>query len=167
MFSQSPVAIILINTTGPNAAGPSGTVPHSAENQVTYIARVLRKVSSEGIRTIAPSKAAADDFIEYCDAFFPRTVLSENCKSWANGGIPGGRIHGLWPGSAAHVNFVRRSPRWEDWEFSLLTKTGNRFAYFGNGWTTKELDAESDLTPYLKRADRIDLKELHENWWEL
>jgi cation diffusion facilitator CzcD-associated flavoprotein CzcO len=33
---------------GPNASGHSGTLPHSVENQVTYIARVLRKVSGEG-----------------------------------------------------------------------------------------------------------------------
>lgn len=70
---------------GPNAAGPSGTLPHSVENQVTYIARVLRKVSSQGIETIVPSKAAADDFLEFCDTFFPKTVLTEQCSSWANG----------------------------------------------------------------------------------
>lgn len=70
---------------GPNAAGASGTLPHSVENQVTYLARILRKVSTEGIKSIVPSKAAADDFVEYCDTFFPKTVLSENCSSWSNG----------------------------------------------------------------------------------
>jgi cation diffusion facilitator CzcD-associated flavoprotein CzcO len=70
---------------GPNAAGHSGTLPHSVENQVTYIARLLRKVSGEGISTIVPKKEAADDFVEYCDTFFPRTVLTEECSSWSNG----------------------------------------------------------------------------------
>jgi cation diffusion facilitator CzcD-associated flavoprotein CzcO len=70
---------------GPNAAGASGTLPHSVENQVTYIAKLLRKISSQGIKTIVPKKEAADDFVEYCDAFFPTTVLSENCSSWSNG----------------------------------------------------------------------------------
>jgi cation diffusion facilitator CzcD-associated flavoprotein CzcO len=70
---------------GPNASGHSGTLPHSAENQITYIARVSRKISKEGIKTIAPSKAAADDFVEYCDTFFPKTVLSDGCSSWSNG----------------------------------------------------------------------------------
>jgi hypothetical protein len=32
-----------------------------------------------------PSKEAADDFVEYSDAFFPKTVLSEGCSSWTNG----------------------------------------------------------------------------------
>jgi cation diffusion facilitator CzcD-associated flavoprotein CzcO len=73
---------------GPNASGASGTLPHSVENQVTYIARLLRKVSSQGIQTIVPTKAAADDFVEYCDTFFPRTVLTEDCSSWSNGLFP-------------------------------------------------------------------------------
>ncbi|OBT49079.1 hypothetical protein VE00_00175 [Pseudogymnoascus sp. WSF 3629] len=154
---------------GPNAAGHSGTLPHSVETQVTYIARVLRKVNSEGIRTIVPSKAAADDFVEFSDAFFPKTVLSEGCSSWTNGGRPGGRIHGHWPGSAAHANFVRRSPRWEDFEYELRAenKSKNRFAYWGNGWTKKELDPGSDLTPYLKAPEKVDLREWHESWWDL
>lgn len=70
---------------GPNASGQSGTLPHSVENQVTYIARLLRKISGEGIKTMVPKKDAADDFVQYCDAFFPRTVLSEGCSSWTNG----------------------------------------------------------------------------------
>ena len=153
--------------TGPNASGWSGTVPHSDENQITYIARLLRKIASQGIRTAQPSKAASDDFSAYTEAFFPRTVLSENCSSWSNGRRPGGRIHGLWPGSAAHVNFARREPRWEDWEWSVWSETGNRFAYFGNGWTGKEGDKEADVTPYLKKPEEIDLRDYHESWWDL
>lgn len=70
---------------GPNTSGASGTLPNSVENQITYIARLLRKISGEGIKTVVPKKEAADDFVEFCDAFFPKTVLSENCSSWANG----------------------------------------------------------------------------------
>lgn len=56
---------------GPNAAGHSGTFPHGAENQVTYISRILRKIGGEGIKTLVPSKEAADDFAEYlCIAAF-------------------------------------------------------------------------------------------------
>lgn len=69
---------------GPNSTGHSGTLPHSGENQVTYLAKVLRKISGEGLSSIAPTEAAADDFVEYCDAFFPRTVLTEDCRSWTN-----------------------------------------------------------------------------------
>ena len=96
---------------GPNPAGPTGTLVNSAETQIAYIAKMLRKMSSQGIRTMMPLKAAADDFVEYCDAFFPRTNLTKKCSSWSNGGVPGARIHGHWPGSASHLNEVRREPR--------------------------------------------------------
>lgn len=151
---------------GPNGAGQSGTVPNQAETQVTYLARLLRKVSTQGIKSFAPSQGAVDDFIAYSDAFFEKTVLTENCSSWANGGVPGGRINGHWPGSASHLNFVRRGPRWEDWEWQVKSETGNRFAYLGNGWTEKEVTGEGDLTPYLKKPDEIDLRRYHEEWFE-
>ena len=153
---------------GPHGTGPSGTVPHSVEVQLTYFAKVLRKASREGIKTIAPLKKAADDFVEYSDSFFATTVLSENCSSWYNGGKPGARIHGLWPGSAGHVTIVRREPRWEDWEYEYLADSGNRFSwYFGNGWTSKEADPNSDMTSYLKIPEEIDLRDLHESWWSV
>lgn len=50
---------------GPNPAGPSGTVPHAVETQVAYIAKMLRKISSQRIKSMMPSKAATDDFVEY------------------------------------------------------------------------------------------------------
>ena len=153
---------------GPHGTGPSGTVPHSVEVQLTYFAKVLRKVSREGIKSMVPLQKAADDFVEYSDSFFATTVLSENCSSWYNGGKPGARIHGLWPGSAGHVTFVRREPRWEDWEYEYLVDSGNRFSwYFGNGWTSKEADPNSDMTSYLKIPEEIDLRDLHESWWNV
>ncbi|KAI4628044.1 hypothetical protein J4E80_002180 [Alternaria sp. BMP 0032] len=152
---------------GPHATGPSGTVPHGVETSLTYFAKVLRKVSSQGLKSLAPSKEATDDFVDYCDAFFPTTVLTDKCSSWNNGGIPGQRIHGLWPGSAAHFTIARREPRWEDWEYEREHK-GNRFAYFGNGYTEAELDESTDLTSYLKTpGQEVDLRDLHERWWDV
>ncbi|KAI5364040.1 Putative flavin monooxygenase, FAD/NAD(P)-binding domain superfamily [Septoria linicola] len=150
---------------GPNPAGPSGTVPHTVENQVTYIAKILRKISSQHIKSIVPSKAATDDFVAYADAFFPRTNMSLKCSSWSNGGRPGARIHGHWPGSGAHVTHARREVRWEDFEYTR--SSANRFAYFGNGQTAKEKDPASEMTPYLKLPEANDLRDLHERWWDL
>lgn len=168
-----PNLLILL---GPNATGPAGTLCHSVENQVTYCAKVLRKASSQGIRSMAPSAAATRDFRAYCESFFPRTVMSEHCSSWYNGGVKGGRVHGLWPGSAAHVNFVRREPRWEDWEYTYTNAQGNRFAWFGNGWTTKDIAAASgepnigmDLTPWLQAQaveGNVDIRSYHEHWFD-
>lgn len=163
---------------GPNSTGPGGTLPHSLENQVTYLAKVLRKVRTQGIRTIQPSWAATRDFRAYCESFFPKTVLSEPCSSWYNGGIVGGRIHGIWPGSGTHLNIVRREVRWEDFEYTYKNTQGNRFSYFGNGWSVKDkIAAESqegedsvDFSPYLRKEavdGTLDLRGLHEEWWEM
>ncbi|KAF2399339.1 FAD/NAD(P)-binding domain-containing protein [Trichodelitschia bisporula] len=148
---------------GPHGTGASGTVPQSVEVQLTYFAKLLRKASREGVKTIEPSQKATDEFAAYNDAFFARTVLSDPCSSWYNGGKTGGRVHGLFPGSAAHVTAVRREPRWEDWEYTYLE--ANRFAwYFGNGWSRREQDPDADMTPYLAGGD---LRDLHESWWSL
>ncbi|CAG8185209.1 unnamed protein product [Penicillium salamii] len=152
---------------GPYASGHSGTVPNSVENVVTYIAKVLRKIRSQGIKSIEPAKQAADDFIAYCDQFYPRTVWSANCSSWYNGGQPGARIHGLFPGSAASANYIRRDPRWEDWEYTYVNPSGNRFAYFGNGWTTREQTPGAELTPHLRLPEDVDLKSYMEGWWDV
>lgn len=160
----------LLLLQGPNSVGPAGTVPNQMESQITYIAKLLRKVVNQDIRTFVPSQAATDDFVAYADAFFPKTVFSENCKSWANGGIPGGRIHGHWPGSALHANLVRREPRWEDWQWKSRSESTNRFSWLGNGWTKKEMrgvgKGDEDWTPYLKVPGEVDLRSLHEEWFE-
>jgi hypothetical protein len=75
----------LFFSTGPNCFGLSGTFPFTIETVVTYIAKVLRKIQTNGLKTIVVSEGAADDFIEYIDRFFERTVLSGNCSSWYNG----------------------------------------------------------------------------------
>ncbi|KAI1761691.1 FAD/NAD(P)-binding domain-containing protein [Hypoxylon sp. FL1150] len=153
---------------GPHGSGRSGTVPHGMEVQIAFYAQLLRKIGREGIKTLQPSRKAADEFLDYSDAFFATTVLSENCSSWYNGGKPGSRIHGLWPGSAAQQTIVYRHPRWEDWEYTYLSDTGNRFAwYFGVGSTKKEEDPESDITPYIRDPATIDLRDVHESWWDL
>lgn len=81
----APLFPNLFFVLGPNSFGFSGTLNYSVETVLTYIAKVLRKLTTQGVKTIVPSKAATDDFIEYVDAFFSRTVLSDHCSSWYNG----------------------------------------------------------------------------------
>ncbi|KAL3297267.1 FAD/NAD(P)-binding domain-containing protein [Colletotrichum asianum] len=164
-----------LTVLGPNATGPAGTLCHAVENQLTYVAKLLRKAATQGIRSMAPTVEATRDFRAYTEAFFPRTVMSESCSSWYNGGIKGGRIHGLWPGSAAHVNLVRKDPRWEDFSYTYSNPQGNGFGWLGNGWTKKDVAAATgaaptdvDLTPWLEKeafSGNVDLRSYHERWW--
>lgn len=161
----------LLFTLGPYGSGRSGTVPFAVESQAAFFARVIRKLSREGIKSIVPNKKATDEFIDYADAFFNTTVLSENCSSWYNGNVPGGRVAGLFPGSAAEHSQILREPRWEDWEYDYLSDSGNRFLwYFGKGRTRKEADPNADLTTYLKKPGEVTLdglRDVHEGWWRL
>ncbi|CAK7562982.1 MAG: hypothetical protein SEPTF4163_000838 [Sporothrix epigloea] len=159
---------------GPNASGPSGTIPYSVETQTTHISKILRKISREGVRSMAPSTKATDDFVAWANKFFDKTVFTEPCRSWYNAGNPGGFISGLWPGSTSHLTAVRREPRWEDYEYTHLGSSehkgeeSNRFAwYFGNGWTRKEKDQKEDMTGYLHVPGTISLRDVHEGQYSL
>lgn len=156
----------LLWVMGPHATGTNGTFPSAVENQITYYSKLLRKVSTQRVKTVVPSVAATDDFINYSKKFAAQTVYSAGCRSWANGGKPGSFDHGHWPGSGYHANIVRKTPRWEDWEYTYDSADGNRFSYFGDGWTKHELDPGADLVSYLKHPGQVDLRSLHENWWE-
>lgn len=169
----------LLFINGPQAAAVTGTTTFSIENQITLAARIIRKVQNQGIRTISPTEQATEDFQSYCDAYFPRTVLKDNCRSWFNNGVRGGRILANWPGSGLHANIVRKDPRWEDWQYTYRTPSGNRFAYLGNGWTQKDILVNQgvsieagglDLTPYLDVASvtgDLDLRSYHENSYDV
>lgn len=142
--------------------GIAGTFLHSIRFQITYYAKLLRKVSREVIKTITPSARAVGHFIFYADAYFPTTVMAENCSSWANAGRPGARIHGAWPGRASHLALIRRNPRWEDFEYEYISDSGNRFAFFGNGRTVREGDLNFDIKSYIKRDPaEIDLRDIY------
>lgn len=161
----------LLFLLGPNSAPLGGTIPHTIETQVAYAAKVLRKVSTQGIRSIAPSPQAVADFRAFCESFFPRTVMSETCSSWYNAGTPGGRVLGVWPGSGTHALLARREPRWEDFEYTYRSAGGNRFAWLGDGTARKDGKAgEADFTPYLSPESvrgEVDLRRLHEDWFEV
>ncbi|KAL6689893.1 FAD/NAD(P)-binding domain-containing protein [Trichoderma pleuroticola] len=134
----------LFFVTGPNSIGQPGPLVYMIERQIVYLAKVLRKMVTQGILTMCPTQAAVDDFREYCDAYFPLTVMSDACSSWYNGRVPNGRILALWPGSASHADAARSHVRWEDFEYTYRGAAGNRFGYFGNGWTEKDVEAAAD-----------------------
>jgi hypothetical protein len=64
-------------------------------------------------------------------------VWTSGCRSWYKNGQVDGKVWGPWPGSALHFLEAMESPRWEDWD--LKYATSNRFSYFGNGKTSREV----------------------------
>ncbi|KAI5923316.1 hypothetical protein F4810DRAFT_669760 [Camillea tinctor] len=144
---------------GPNAPIGHGSVFTLSEHIARYITRAISKCQTEGIRALAPSAAAISDYAAHVAAFMPRTAWSAPGRSWFKGGAEDGPVTALHPGSRVHFFHMLEMFRGEDWDYVYdgeekgkgkeKGKGGNRFAYLGNGFSTRELDPNADSTWYL------------------
>jgi len=137
---------------GPNSGVGSGSLLIIIEREIDYAVKVVKKLQKERYKSIEVKQEAVDDFDEYVDSYFRRTVYSQNCRSWYKMGSKDGRVAALWPGSCLHALHALDEPRWEDYEFEPLdVGVKNRFYYLGNGWTEPERLPGGDRAPYLVR----------------
>lgn len=126
-----------------------------SEHIAKYIARALKKVQTEHIRALAPLPAAIDDYNEHIETFMPRTTWAAPGRSWFKMGRTEGPVVALHPGSRAHFFHMLETFRAEDFEYSYDVDSAvsgarqNRFAYLGNGFSTRELEEGADMTWYL------------------
>ncbi|KAL4738276.1 hypothetical protein BDV11DRAFT_206119 [Aspergillus similis] len=126
---------------GPNpASGFAGTVPHTIETHVTYIAK----------------------------SFFPTTVLSDGCSSWYNNQVKNGRIVAVWPGSGKHdweyTYHNKQGNRFgyfgNGWARKvILARDGGEKAGEEDYTPYLKLEAVNGQGP--------DLRAYHEGWWEV
>ncbi|KAH8675791.1 hypothetical protein BX600DRAFT_432344 [Xylariales sp. PMI_506] len=141
---------------GPNSPVGHGSIFTISEHIAKYITRIILKCQKEGIKAIAPSDAAVNDYSEHISTFMPRTAWSSSGRSWFKGGKEDGPVIALHPGSRVHFFHMLEQFRGEDWEYVYETSAQNRFSYLGNGFSTKELDPNVDSTWYLdEEADRL------------
>ncbi|KAG9222257.1 hypothetical protein CCMSSC00406_0006554 [Pleurotus cornucopiae] len=141
-------------TLGPNSAVGAGSLLIILEKQVDYAVEATLKIQRERLKSMDPKKEAVDDFDEYLEAWFPRTVFGQKCRSWYKVGKEEGRVVALWPGSCLHAVEALEKPRWEDYNYELLDKgVKNRFFYLGDGLTKNEKIRGGDMATYLDRID--------------
>ncbi|PLB40928.1 flavin-containing monooxygenase [Aspergillus candidus] len=133
---------------GPNAPIGHGSVFTVTEHVANYIVNAIRKCQTQGIKALAPTHAAMEDFYQHIDIFMPRTAWAGGCRSWFKNGAMDGPVTALHPGSRIHFFHMLEQFRGEDWEYVYDNPYGNRFSYLGNGFSTKEQDG-SDSTWYL------------------
>lgn len=124
----------------------AGALTIVMEAEGDYIIKCMRKVQREDYASMVPKRSRVKDFTKYVDAYFERTVYTDNCRSWyRSGGGGGDRVIGLWPGSTTHALESLRTPRWEDYEYEH--KDENQLRWLGNGWT--ECQLKGDRSFYL------------------
>ncbi|CAK4033646.1 steroid monooxygenase [Lecanosticta acicola] len=139
--------------------GPYGPYGHGSflpitETLARHFMLMLRKMAGERVSSFAPTQAAVDDFAEHRRKFLPRTAWTSPCRSWFKGGTVDGEVM-MWPGSRLQFFEVMRQPRWEDYDMRHCER--NRFAYFGNGFATRESDGK-DLSWYLGQLGEEDVQ---------
>ena len=143
---------------GPNSFAGAGNLLIQIEYIHKYVGQILTKFARGNLGVIEPKKRVVQNFTNFCEKYFKRTVFSEACNSWYKTAPAGAtpeeraksRVTALWPGSSVHAVRTLEHVRWEDFEMQEFD--GNEFGWFGNGWTIAEKDPETnvdDLTFYL------------------
>ncbi|KAH7108808.1 hypothetical protein EDB81DRAFT_430747 [Dactylonectria macrodidyma] len=147
---------------GPNAAIGTGTLTTMMERTGDYIIKCIRKLQKEGISSMEPKPARVKDFSHVIEEYFKDTVYLDDCSSWykSNSGR-GGRVTGVWPGSALHAMETLRSPRWEDFDYTYSgDKAGvetNRLAWLGDGWSVAQVDPREGELAHFLQPELIDI----------
>ena len=136
---------------GPGATWSNGTLLPSIETTVEYSVKMMKKIQSEGIQSVAVKQEALDDVYAHFDEFHKNTVWQEECRSWFKDGKIKNRIY-LWTGSTIHFLKTIKEPRYEDYDIRYRYK--NRFAFLGNGdvKATASRDVQG-LSPYIRDSD--------------
>ncbi|GME33237.1 monooxygenase [Neofusicoccum parvum] len=139
---------------GPSWPVFAGSVTASLMAVADLAVKMVRKIQTDDIRSIAPRQDVTDAFNVHTQTVLHGTVWEGNCSSWYKD--KNGRITAIWPGSGLHFQEVVREPRWEDYDIRYMNKH-NMFAFMGRGFTRRERDPDSDMAPYF-RVDALDAR---------
>lgn len=139
---------------GPNSGLGNGNLLILLERLAEYGAQCIEKMQTDNIRTMQPKTSAVENFVKFCDAYFERTVYSEECSSWYKSSPVGsspeeqkkGRVTALWPGSSLHAVAALSRPRWEDFEYTYVDE--NPFGWFGDGWSVGDRSGDPKLQTF-------------------
>jgi cation diffusion facilitator CzcD-associated flavoprotein CzcO len=83
---------------GPGATWSNGTLLPSIETTIEYSIKCMKKMQTEGIKSMAVKQEALDEIYAHFDEYHKSTVWKEECRSWFKDGKIKNRIY-LWPGS--------------------------------------------------------------------
>ncbi|KAG9505080.1 hypothetical protein J7337_002046 [Fusarium musae] len=138
----------LLTVNGPNTPLAHGSLLAVMSFTVDYIARWIRKISTQNIKSVQVRQDALDDFNTYAQELIKGTVWTGDCRSWFKKGKADGRVTAMYPGSVIHYKEILDEFRTEDFEYKYIS--GNRFRFMGNGMTFREKNDE-DLAWYMRK----------------
>ncbi|KAF9057792.1 hypothetical protein BJ165DRAFT_77572 [Panaeolus papilionaceus] len=147
---------------GPGSPLATGPAMYPMELHADYILKMVDRYQTESIHSMVPKPEAVEDFVAQRDQFLKGTIWDDSCHSWYKSG-KARKLAALWPGSGLHFVTVMSEPRYEDWDYQY---NGNRFAYFGNGYSQIEMkDSDTadwayfvrngDDSPHLSKRERV------------
>ncbi|WRT66381.1 uncharacterized protein IL334_003336 [Kwoniella shivajii] len=139
---------------GPGAPSAQGSIIVSIERISDYIIKFLDRFQHEAIKTFEVDAQAVEELAEHMEEQLKLTVWTDNCSSWFKNGTSSGPVIALHPGGRLHFFSLLMDPRYEDFKYTYWNK--NRYAYWGNGYTLREVEGRND-TWYLQYADGLDL----------
>ena len=132
---------------GPNCPIANGSLVYALENIVDYTFQCVKKMQTEGIKSMVVKEDVIDEFLEHRDLCMNEMVWSGGCSSWYK---KDNQVSGPWWGSIFHFSDSVRVPRYEDYDVRYIGP--NRFRYLGYGRTDRELKGQ-DLATYLSEPD--------------
>ncbi|EIM91707.1 FAD/NAD-P-binding domain-containing protein [Stereum hirsutum FP-91666 SS1] len=138
--------------------GPHGPTGHGSgapmiEAYTRCFLQILRKIQTENITTMTINPKAVDDFNEHRELYLKRTAWAGRCSSWFKPGPDVAPV--MFPGNRILFIELLTNPRWEDWDYEY-GYAGNRFGYWGNGFTMRELDGRDTTFYYGLLEDHVD-----------
>ncbi|PSN74052.1 FAD/NAD(P)-binding domain-containing protein [Corynespora cassiicola Philippines] len=139
---------------GPTWPVENGSVTGPLSVVAEYVIKIVKKMQRDHIKSWVPRQEITDSFNEHVQEWIKHTVWKDNCRSWYRNNETG-RVNAVWPGSSLQYMDVISSPRYEDFEITYQHK--NPWAHIGMGYTTANVKAGSDLSPYLQ-LENIDPK---------
>lgn len=133
--------------TGPNATIGHGSLMESLGWSAEYMIKWIRKIATEGIKSIAPKEEVVSEYNAYGDEIHKTLVWSGGCRSWYKNNTVNGRVTATFGGSALLYRRLISELRPED--FDIRYRSSNRFEFFGNGFMPFEFEDDVDLAWYV------------------
>lgn len=131
---------------GPQSPLGHGSITGSVEHVTRYIRKLVAKLQTEAYASLVPKATVTEAWIAHAIKWMEKTVWVENCASSFKNGSSGRTVVSLHPGSRLHYFNLLENPRYEDFEWTPLSKDPlSLFAWLGDGFTAAETQGTGDL----------------------